>query len=56
MAEKVKVWFDLEGDFLKVQFSVAPGFMRPTARVAAYGKYLKLTTLSLHAVQEGPGR
>ena len=31
MAEKVKVWFDPEGDFLEVQFSDAPGFMRPTA-------------------------
>ena len=31
MANKVKVWFDPEGDFLEVQFSDAPGFMRPTA-------------------------
>ena len=28
MAEKVKVWFDPEGDFLEVRFSDAPGFMR----------------------------
>jgi hypothetical protein len=34
MAEKVKVWFDPEGDFLELQFSVAPGFMRPTANDA----------------------
>ena len=34
MAEKVKVWFDPEGDFLEVQFSDAPGFMRPTAHDA----------------------
>lgn len=34
MAEKVKVWFDSEGDFLEVQFSDAPGFMRPTAHDA----------------------
>lgn len=34
MAEKVKVWFDPEGDFLEVQFSQAPGFMRPTAHDA----------------------
>ncbi len=27
MAEKVKVWFDPEGDFLEVQFSNAPRFM-----------------------------
>lgn len=31
MAPTVKVWFDPEGDFLEVQFSDAPGFMRPTA-------------------------
>jgi hypothetical protein len=34
MAGKVKVWFDAEGDFLEVQFSDAPGFMRPTAHDA----------------------
>jgi len=34
MAEKVKVWFDSEGDFLEVQFSDAPGFMRPTTHEA----------------------
>jgi hypothetical protein len=28
MAEKVKVWFDPEGDFLEVRFSDAPRFMR----------------------------
>jgi hypothetical protein len=34
MAEKVKVWFDAEGDFLEVRFSNAPGFMRETAHDA----------------------
>lgn len=34
MAEKVKLWFDAEGDYLEVQFSDAPGFMRPTAHDA----------------------
>lgn len=61
MAEKIKVWFDPEGDFLEVQFSDARGFMRPTVRAAAgemsYANYLQqLTALSLHAVQEDPGR
>jgi hypothetical protein len=34
MAEKVKVWFDPEGDFLEVRFSDAPGFSvkPPTTR------------------------
>jgi hypothetical protein len=30
MLEKVKVWFDAEGDFLEVRFSDAPAFMRET--------------------------
>lgn len=34
MAEKVKVWFDPEGDFLEVRFSNAPGYMRATAHDA----------------------
>jgi hypothetical protein len=34
MAERVKVWFDPEGDFLEVQFVDAPGYMRETAHEA----------------------
>lgn len=34
MAEKIKVWFDTEGDFLEVQFKETPGFMRPTSNEA----------------------
>lgn len=34
MAEKVKVWFDPEGDFLEVRFSDAPGCMRETGHDA----------------------
>ncbi|UBF27597.1 DUF2283 domain-containing protein [Kovacikia minuta CCNUW1] len=30
MAERVKVWFDPEADFLEVTFSEAPGYMRET--------------------------
>jgi hypothetical protein len=30
MADKVKLWFDPEGDYLEVTFSDAPGFMRET--------------------------
>lgn len=30
MAERVKVWFDTEADFLEVIFSEAPGYMRET--------------------------
>lgn len=31
MADKVKVWYDPEADYLEVQFRQGPGFMRPTA-------------------------
>ena len=34
MAEKLRIWFDPEGDFLEVRFSDAPGFMRETANDA----------------------
>ncbi len=34
MAQKVKIWFDSEGDFLEVLFSNKPGFMRETANDA----------------------
>ena len=30
MADRVKLWFDPEGDFLEVIFSDAPGYMRET--------------------------
>ena len=34
MADKVKVWFDAEGDYLEVQFRQGPGYMRETAHDA----------------------
>jgi uncharacterized protein YuzE len=30
MANKVKIWFDPQGDMLEVLFSDAPGYMRET--------------------------
>ncbi len=30
MAQKIKIWFDVEGDFLEVLFSDEPGYMRET--------------------------
>jgi uncharacterized protein YuzE len=30
MADKIKVWFDPQADFLEVRFSDKPGFMRET--------------------------
>jgi len=34
MAEKVKVWFDAEGDYLEVRLSDAAGYERETAHDA----------------------
>jgi hypothetical protein len=34
MAERIKVWFDAEGDFLEVRFSDKAGFMRETKNEA----------------------
>lgn len=34
MADKVKVWFDREGDFLEVTFSERAGYMHETAHDA----------------------
>ena len=30
MAQKIKIWFDTEGDFLEVTFADGPGYMRET--------------------------
>lgn len=30
MADKLKVWFDREADYLEVQFREAPGYMKET--------------------------
>jgi hypothetical protein len=34
MADKVKVWFDSEADFLEVRFSDVAGYMKQTANDA----------------------
>lgn len=34
MAEKIKVWFDAEADFLEVRFSEAAGYMKQIAHDA----------------------
>lgn len=34
MADKVRVWFDKEGDFLEVTFAERPGYMRATGHDA----------------------
>lgn len=53
MAKKVKVWFDPEGDFLEVQFSDLPGYMRETAydalmeRVDKHGNVIGFSILGV---------
>lgn len=34
MADKVNIWFDLEGDYLEVHFKEALGYMKETAHDA----------------------
>jgi hypothetical protein len=34
MAQKVKVWFDKEGDYLEVRFSDKAGYLRATDQAA----------------------
>ena len=34
MADKVRVWFDPDADYLEVQFKQAPGYMKETAHDA----------------------
>jgi hypothetical protein len=51
--KKLKVWFDAEGDFLEVQFSDAPGYMRETThdavmqRVDAEGQVIGFSILGV---------
>ncbi len=53
MAQKVKVWYDPEADFLEVQFSDAPGYMRETdhdavmERVDEQGQVLGFSILGI---------
>ena len=53
MAEKVKVWFDAEADYLEGRFGDAPGYMRETKhdavmeRVDGQGKILGFSILGV---------
>lgn len=59
MAQKIKVWFDPEADYLEVQFHEAPGFMRPTAddavmeRVDDRGHVLGFSVLGVSRFRKG---
>lgn len=53
MADKVKVWFDAEADFLEVRFSDAPGYEKETnhdavmERVDAQGNVIGFSVLGV---------
>jgi len=53
MADKVKIWFDAEADYLEVQFSDAAGFMKETRhdavmeRVNARGRVIGFSVLGV---------
>jgi uncharacterized protein DUF2283 len=53
MADKVRVWFDAEGDFLEVRFSDAAGYMKETAhdavmeRVDAHGQVIGFSIMQV---------
>lgn len=53
MADKVKIWFDAEGDFLEVRFSEAAGYMKETdndavlERVDAQGKVIGFSVMGV---------
>ena len=60
MAEKVKVWFDPERDFLEVRFSDAPGIMREIAHDALmergdeHGQVLGFSILGVSRFRKEP--
>ena len=59
MAEKVKVWFDAEADYLEVRFKDAPGYMKETAhdavmeRVDGQGRVIGFSILGVSRFKKG---
>ena len=53
MADKLKVWFDAEADFLEVRFSEAPGYEKETSndsvmeRVDAEGRVIGFSIMGV---------
>ena len=53
MADKVKVWFDAEADYLEVRFSDSAGYEKPTThdavmeRVDAKGQVISFSILGI---------
>jgi len=59
MAERLKVWFDADGDFLEVRFSDVAGYEKGTnhdavmERVDAEGKVVGFSILGVSQFQKG---
>ncbi len=59
MADKIKVWFDAEADFLEVRFSDAAGYEKETQhdavmeRVDAQGRVIGFSVMGVSQVQKG---
>ena len=52
MADKVKIWFDREGDYLEVQFKEALGYMKETRTMPSSNASTPTETLSALAFSE----
>ena len=59
MADKVKLWFDPDADFLEVRFNDAPGYMKATEndavmeRVDSAGKVIGFSVLGVNRYTKG---
>ena len=59
MADKIKVWFDAEGDFLEVRFSDAAGYEKETKhdavmeRVDAQGHVIGFSVMGVTKFRKG---
>jgi hypothetical protein len=59
MADKIKVWFDAEGDFLEVRFSEAAGYEKETKhdavmeRVDAQGRIIGFSVMGVSKFKKG---
>ena len=59
MADKIRVWFDAEGDFLEVRFPHAPGYEKETKhdavmeRVDAQGRVIGFSVMGVSKFKRG---
>ena len=59
MADKIRVWFDAEGDFLEVRFSDAAGYEKETKhdavmeRVDAQGRVIGFSVMGVSKFKKG---